>query len=281
MLSQIKNIFFVANDRKKSTEEFSLFFAKKPYFKGFSKELGIEINSFNLNNLNISIINTIGNGLWSKKIIAFKKNKKEGLFGLDFMSTDLDEEYKNLKKLGISLSERKKISFIDDDKKIYRSDFFSIKENNISNLNISIGDESNFLREKEKSNASEGIKSINQVVIKTKDSDKIINLFKENMKIRLALDKTFKEWSGRMLFFRINGITIEVVEGDNLEDSNDYYGIGWHTDDFRRCYKSLVNNGFDLSKIRKGRKSGTLVSTLKNPILGIPTILIGLNGEIS
>ena len=41
MLSQIKNIFFVANDLKKSTEEFSLFFAKKPYFKGFSKELGI------------------------------------------------------------------------------------------------------------------------------------------------------------------------------------------------------------------------------------------------
>ena len=186
------------------------------------------------------------------------------------MSTDLDEEYKNLKKLGISLSERKKISFIDDDKKTYLSDFFSIKENNISNLNISIGDESNFLREKEKSTASEGIKSINQVVIKTKDPDKIINLFKENMKIRLALDKTFKEWSGRMLFFRINGITIEVVEGDNLEDFNDYYGIGWHTDDFRRCYKSLVNNGFDLSKIRKGRKPGTLVSTLKKSYTWYP-----------
>ena len=35
-----------------------------------------------------------------------------------------------------------------------------------------------------------------------------------------------------------------------------------------------------LFEIRKGRKPGTLVSTLKNPILGIPTILIGLDGGV-
>ena len=48
-----------------------------------------------------------------------------------------------------------------------------------------------------------------------------------------------------------------------------------------RCYEDLTQKGFSFSEIRKGRKPGTLVSTLNDPILGIPAILIGLDGEIS
>ena len=69
-------------------------------------------------------------------------------------------------------------------------------------------------------------------------------------------------------------------KGDKVNDLAEYYGIGWHTDDFNSCYRSLISKGFELSEVRKGRKPGTLVSTLKNPMLGIPTILIGLEGEV-
>ena len=44
----------------------------------------------------------------------------------------------------------------------------------------------------------------------------------------------------------------------------------------RDSYKRLIEDGFGFSEIRKGRKKGTLVSTLKEPMLNIPTILIGL-----
>ena len=40
--------------------------------------------------------------------------------------------------------------------------------------------------------------------------------------------------------------------------------------------EELIKDGFGFSEIRKGRKKGTLVSTLKEPMLNIPTILIGL-----
>ena len=96
MFNRIQNIFFVASDIEKLSKEFSLFFSNKPSFQGFSNELGIKIHTFNLSNLNISIINTHKEGLWSKKILDFKQDKREGFFGLNFMSDDPKMTYLSL-----------------------------------------------------------------------------------------------------------------------------------------------------------------------------------------
>lgn len=280
MFNRIQNIFFVASDIEKLSKEFSLFFSNKPSFQGFSNELGIKIHTFNLSNLNISIINTHKEGLWSKKILDFKQDKREGFFGLNFMSDDPKMTYSELKEKNISLGGFQEVTFEDYNNNKFHSFLFSIGEDLTSSLNISVSGDDRFFIEKEKKISDAMIKSVNQVVINTGNPDGVINLFEKNLKIRLALDKTFKEWSGRMLFFRIDGVTIEVIENDKIQGSADFYGIGWHTDDFKSCYRNLIDKGFDLSEIRKGRKPGTLVSTLKNPMLGIPTILIGLEGEV-
>ena len=280
MLKKIQNIFFIVNNIEKSSKEFSLFFSRSPTFKGFSNELGIKIHNFNVGNLGVGLIDTYKDGLWSKKILDFKKDKHEGFFGFNFMSEDAKITYSDLKEKNICLGDFHKITFEDNNSNTFHSYLFSIDEDLISNLNVSISGSNRFFTENKNNSSDKMVKSINQVVINTTNLDEMINLFEKNLQIRLALDKTFKEWSGRMLFFRINGITIEVVEGDKVNNLAEYYGIGWHTDDFNSCYRSLISKGFELSEVRKGRKPGTLVSTLKNSMLGIPTILIGLEGEV-
>ena len=84
-----------------------------------------------------------------------------------------------------------------------------------------------------------------------------------------------------MLFFRLKGVTLEVIEGEDFVEKCNYYGLGWHTDNFIKSYENLVKKGSIFSKIRKGRKVGTLVATLNEPLLGIPTILIGQDGAVS
>ena len=125
-------------------------------------------------------------------------------------------------------------------------------------------------------NSNNNVSKVNQLVIQTEAPDSIIDIFERKLSIRLALDKTFKEWAGRMLFFRLGGVTLEVIEGKDIKQNSKYFGIGWHAENYNKCYNDLVNDGFSLSEIRKGRKEGTLVSTIKEPILNIPTILIGL-----
>ena len=41
--------------------------------------------------------------------------------------------------------------------------------------------------------------------------------------------------------------------------------------------KRLIDSNFDLSEIRKGRKPGTIVATIRNAPLKMPTIIIGLD----
>jgi len=80
------------------------------------------------------------------------------------------------------------------------------------------------------------------------------------------------------MFFRIGGVTIEIVE-DTKIDKNSYSGIGWHCDSISLNHKRLSKRGFNISPIRKGRKEGTLVSTIKDAPLSVPTIIIGPDKE--
>ena len=104
------------------------------------------------------------------------------------------------------------------------------------------------------------------------------NLFTEKLGIRLALDKVFNfgEKDIRMMFFRIGGVTLEVIENPDSE-SLFFGGVGWHSENISKCHKRLIDSNFDLSEIRKGRKPGTIVATIRNAPLKMPTIIIGLD----
>ena len=106
------------------------------------------------------------------------------------------------------------------------------------------------------------------------------NLLSDKLGIRLALDKTFNfgEKDTRMMFFRIGGVTIEVIENTDIK-SMAFGGVGWHSDNITSCHKRLILSDFNLSEVRKGRKPGTAVSTVKDAPLMIPSIIIGLDNH--
>ena len=65
-----------------------------------------------------------------------------------------------------------------------------------------------------------------------------------------------------MLFFRSGKSTIEVI--DNKVEGNDkFWGLAWKTRDIRKKREYLLNNGFNISEIKEGRKKDTLVATIK------------------
>ena len=274
MLTRVQNIFLVTKNLEETSRKFSIFFGRKSNFTGQSKNLGIDIISFGLNKTNICLISPKSSGIWSKTINNFLKNKGEGIFGINFSSDNLESDYDNFVKNKLKLSDKISGYFEGNNKSQIKFSFFNILDNNIKNLNILISNEIDFQNNKVYS--KNNVSKVNQLVIQTDDPESIKGIFDGKLRIRLALDKTFKEWAGRMLFFRLGGVTLEVVEGKDIKQNSQYYGIGWHADNYNNCYNALLKDGFSFSEIRKGRKKGTLVSTLKKPILNIPTILIGL-----
>lgn len=124
--------------------------------------------------------------------------------------------------------------------------------------------------------ADPGLLRVDHLVLHTADAGRCIELFASRLGIRLALDRTVPEWGGRMLFFRVGKLTLEVIESKrNRVDADYFWGIAYQCQDIEETVRQLAGRGVELSGIREGRKPGTRVATLRSHCLGIPSLLIG------
>ena len=120
-----------------------------------------------------------------------------------------------------------------------------------------------------------GYLRVDHLVLRTGNAQACIELFSDQLGIRLALDKTVPEWGGRMLFFRAGKLTLEVIESDREQAGSDFFwGIAYQCPDLEEASREFTERGVLLSEIRDGRKPGTRVATVKSHCLGIPTLLI-------
>ena len=89
------------------------------------------------------------------------------------------------------------------------------------------------------------------------------------------MDQTVEKWGGRMLFFRLNKTTIEVIakkDENKIEDK--LWGLAWDVEDIKKTHSRLCNEGFEITPVKEGRKPNTLVATVKSDVYNIPTLLI-------
>jgi catechol 2,3-dioxygenase-like lactoylglutathione lyase family enzyme len=117
--------------------------------------------------------------------------------------------------------------------------------------------------------------SVDHVVLRTVNPDACIDLFRDQLGIRLALDKNIEAWGGRMLFFRGGKMTLEVIESSaDGPEKNVFWGVAYQCTSLAERVRILQDAGVQVSAPRDGRKPGTRVATLKSHDLGIPTLLI-------
>jgi len=103
----------------------------------------------------------------------------------------------------------------------------------------------------------------------------LISLYRDKYGIRLALDQTVEEWGGRMLFFRLNQTTIEVIGKENDKEAEDsLWGLAWVVKDIRATHNRLLTEGVEVTDVQDGRKLNTLVTTVTSHTCNIPTLLI-------
>jgi len=122
-----------------------------------------------------------------------------------------------------------------------------------------------------------GIFAVDHIVLQSADADDCIRIFgEEGLGMRLALDQLVPEWGGRMVFFRMGKMTLEVIQNLKQTPSHDYFwGITYLCDELNKTVAALDERGVAHSPIRKGRKPGTIVATIKSHCLGLPTLLVG------
>ena len=250
MIKSLDRITYLASSLERAEKTFSSFFNLKPSKRVISAEKKYESLVYIFENMCFEVI--------EKKDDLSEKNK---LYGFSLLSNDLssiDISITNEKNDRNEQFEDKVQSIKSID--IKQSPDFQLLVNEYDDLNINRINKNNLF-------------ALDHLVLTTNKSDDLINLYEKELGIRLALDQFVEKWGGRMLFFRTGQATIEVID-NKVEGNDQFWGLAWKTKDIRKKREYLIENGFNVSDVKDGRKKDTLVATVKFDEIKIPTLLV-------
>ncbi len=276
MFKSLDHLIIAVEDLEKATHNYQLIMGTPPVWTGMHKSLGTSNALFNFQNTYLELLSPTGEGLGADLINHYLNDAGEGLIGMVFATKDINGVYQSLQNHGFPLGEptdgegtnstdqklRKwKNLFLPPD--LTRGIFSFVIEHTEGNL------------PQPKSIEPSSPHKLDHVVINTNDADGFIEIYQDIFNIRLALDKVIEHWQKRMLFFRLNKTTIEVIEQeDGLPPSDKMWGLAWDVKDIEKAYQRLLDEGVEVTPIQKGVKEKTLVATVKSHTQNVPTLLI-------
>ena len=276
MISSIDHLIIAVKDINDAEENYRKIFGMEPVWKGEHKALGTANVIFNFKNTYFELLSANGDGLGAELVNSAIEEQGDGLIGVVFGTNNIEESFSTLKKSGYLVTEPTEGEGIDNKTQKIRKwkNLFLPPELTRGIFSFIIEHSEGALPSLNKYPKAT-INKLDHLVINTNDANGFINIYKDVFNIRLALDKVIEHWKSRMLFFRVNKTTIEVIERKNEDDSQDsLWGLAWEVESIEEAYKRLISEGVDVTPIKEGLKENTLVATIKSHTHNVPTLLI-------
>ncbi|MDA9195692.1 VOC family protein [Gammaproteobacteria bacterium] len=276
MITTLDHLIVAVDDLYKAEKDYSKIFGAQPVWKGEHKELGTTNSLFNFQNTYFELLSASGEGLGAMLVQQALEETGEGLIGMVLGTDNIEETTQTLKNKSFLINDAGEgvgTNFINDEVRKWKN-LFLPPELTRGIFSFIIQHTHGALPKHDKKNPST-INKLDHLVINTNDADGFIEIYKDIFGIRLALDKHIEHWDKRMLFFRLNQTTLEVVEKkDDLASHDSLWGLAWDVIDIEKVHKRLSTQGIDISSIKDGIKENTRVATIKSHTHGVPTLLI-------
>ncbi len=276
MISSIDHLIIAVKDINDAEENYRKIFGMEPVWKGKHKALGTANVIFNFKNTYCELLSANGDGLGAELVNSAIEEQGDGLIGVVLGTNNIEESFSTLKKSGYLVTEPTEGEGVDNKTQKIRKwkNLFLPPELTRGIFSFIIEHSEGALPSLNKYPKAT-INKLDHLVINTNDANGFINIYKDVFNIRLALDKVIGHWKSRMLFFRVNKTTIEVIERKNENDSQDsLWGLAWEVESIEEAYKRLISEGVDVTPIKDGLKENTLVATIKSHTHNVPTLLI-------
>ena len=276
MFKSLDHLIIAVEDLEKATHNYQVIMGTRPVWTGMHKSLGTSNALFNFQNTYLELLSPTGEGLGANLINHYLKNTGEGLIGMVFATKDINGVYQSLQNHGFPLGEPTDGEGTNSaDQKLRKwKNLFLPPDLTRGIFSFVIEHTEGDLPQPESIEPSSPHK-LDHVVINTNDADGFIKIYKDTFNIRLALDKVIEHWQKRMLFFRLNQTTIEVIEQeDDLPPGDQMWGLAWEVKDIEKAHERMMVEGIEITPIQKGVKEKTLVATIKSHNHNVPTLLI-------
>ena len=275
MIDSLDHLIIAVKDLDEATKNYKMLLGNDPVWQGEHKAYGTANTLFNFENTYLELLAAKGEGFGADLINHMLNEDGEGLAGLVLSTKDANKTSKSLTSLGYDVAEpaegegtnytnlkKRKWKNLFLPPELTRGIFAFLIEHKEGSLDLPLFDK-------------HSIHKLDHLVINTNDADGFIKIYQETYGIRLALDKVIDAWNKRMLFFRLNKTTIEVVEEKDANPSADkLWGLAWSVKSLDETYTRLKKSGVDISEVKPGIKENTKVATVKSHTHNVPTLLI-------
>lgn len=276
MISSLDHIILAVEDLKDAEKNYKNILGIEPSWRGLHKELGTANVIFNFKNTYLELLSAEGEGVGADLVKESIKKNGEGLAGIVLNTKDISKASKRLKDLGFLVGDVLKGEGKNKDTNDIRNwKYLFLPQELTRNLFLFLIEHTKGILPQDEKFPPGSINKLDHVVINTNDADGFINIYQDIFNIRLALDRIIEHWKSRMLFFRLNKTTIEVIEKKDRKDPNDsLWGLAWEVESIKDAHERLVSKGVEVTEIKKGLKENTLVATIKSHTHNVPTLLI-------
>lgn len=275
MIENVDHIIVVVEDLSLAEQNYKKIFGIDPVWRGKHAELGTANVLFNFENTYFELLAANGSGIGADLVNHAISEKGEGLLGLVLGTKNIMQFRGSAIENGYPLSEISTGHGINEQNEkrewLYqflpneftRGIFSFVIEHKSPNLPLLASDKST-------------VNKLEQVVLKTNDVNGFIKIYRDIYGIRLAFDSFIETWKKRILFFRLNKTTIEVIEDKDDKDlpNDSLWGLAWGVQDIIQTRERLLSMNIEVSDIRPGVKEDTLVATISSHTNNVPTLLI-------
>ena len=253
MINTLDHLIIAVKDLDEAENNYKKIFGMDPVWRGEHKELGTSNSLFNFDNTYFELLSATGDGLGAALVNYYLDQDGEGLIGLVLGTDNIESATSSIREKGYAIAEPtlgEGSNFKDSNIRKWKN-LFLPPELTRGLFSFIIEHTDGELPSQNKTNPSNPNK-LDHVVINTNDADGFINIYKDLFNIRLALDKVVEEWESRMLFFRFNKTTIEVIEKkDGQEPQDKLWGLAWDVKNIKDAHKRLTEEGVDISPIKE------------------------------
>lgn len=277
MISGVDHIVLLAPDIGGASAVYSALLGRQPDWQAETLD-GVATAVFQLGNTALELVAPAGEGAAANHLRDRITQEGPGLKSLAFRSTDLAGDHRAMSRLALSPTDIEDGESEDMGRELRRRwrrfrtsaeatsgvrwFFVEPVEGGLEPAEVPLGH----------------VHALDHLVINTPNPDRAMALYGAKLGLRLALDRTAPEWGVRLIFFRTGGLTVEIAH--RLEQSADasgedsFWGLTWRVGDIQAAHERLAARGFNISEVRKGRRAGTQVFTVRDGTLNVPTLFI-------
>jgi len=276
MITGIDHIGLQVRDFERTVANYEVIFGRAPNWRGGAR--GWRQAWFQFDNAALDIVAADGDGPAADRIRSDIESYGEGMWGFGFSVAKLDDAVQLFSRRGLEFlaSETTVTQGADGTQRSWRIAMMRRKSGNgVALFLVEQAKERWAVPDAKFGDASVG--NLDHIVVQTADAERAVALYGGRLGLDLRLDRSNEQWGARQLFFRCGGAIVEIgasLKAPANETKDKFGGLAWRVKDAQAAQARIAAAGINVSEVRKGRKPGTAVFTVRSGTGGVPTLML-------